>query len=207
MTILLLIRHGENDVMARRLAGRMPGVHLNEKGRKQAETLAQALKHAPLKAVYASPLERAYETALPLADLHGLEVTRAPELIEVDYGTWQGKTYKQMARTKLLKLVHEHASQVTFPGGESLVNTQQRAWEFVAKTAVQFGEKDALAFVTHGDVVRLVVAKALNMALDDFHRLAAFPASVSVVMMEEKTMMVVQVNQVAGWEWPEMVEK
>jgi probable phosphomutase (TIGR03848 family) len=203
MTYLLLIRHGENDVMARRLAGRMPGVHLNAKGRKQAETMAQALRHAPLKAIYASPLERAVETAIPVANLHGLEAVIAPELIEVDFGTWQGKTYKQLARMKLNKLVHEHPSQVTFPGGESLRSAQQRAWDFFIRTALQFGEQDALAFVTHGDIVRLAVAKALNMTLDDFHRLAAYPASVSVLVVEEKRTLVLQANQVAGWEWPE----
>jgi broad specificity phosphatase PhoE len=191
MTYLLLIRHGENDVMARRLAGRMPGVHLNAKGRKQAETMAQALRHAPLKAIYASPLERAVETAIPVANLHGLEAVIAPELIEVDFGTWQGKTYKQLARMK------------TFPGGESLRSAQQRAWDFFIRTALQFGEQDALAFVTHGDIVRLAVAKALNMTLDDFHRLAAYPASVSVLVVEEKRTLVLQANQVAGWEWPE----
>ena len=107
MTLLLLIRHGENDFMQRRLTGRTAGISLNAKGRQQAQTLADALTHAPIKAIYASPLERAVETAQPLALAHGLEIQIRPALIEVDYGRFQGRTYKQLARTNLWKVLME----------------------------------------------------------------------------------------------------
>ena len=118
-TLLLLIRHGENDVMYRRLAARLPDVHLNQRGREQAAALAQALTHAPIEAIYSSPLERAVETAQPLADARGLPVEIRSDLIEVNYGSWQGKTYAQLRRTNLWKTVHSTPSQVRFPDGEA----------------------------------------------------------------------------------------
>ena len=75
MTQIILIRHGENDYVKKdKLAGRLPGVHLNEKGQAQAKALAAGLKGEKLAAVYSSPLDRAIETAKPLARAQGLEV-------------------------------------------------------------------------------------------------------------------------------------
>ncbi|MRR31747.1 hypothetical protein EG834_15760 [bacterium] len=126
MTLLLLIRHGENDFMQRRLSGRTAGVSLNAKGRQQAQTLADALTHAPLRAIYASPLERAVETAQPLAMAHGLEIQIRQAMIEVDYGRFQGRTYKQLARTNLWIVLMETPSQIRFPEGETFAEVQQR---------------------------------------------------------------------------------
>src|SRR4030042_6073367 len=104
MPLFLLVRHGENDyVKARRLAGRLPGVHLNDKGRKQALQLAEKLAHAPVKAVYSSPLERAVETAQPIASVLGLEVILRPGLIETDVGEWQGQKNWKRRPQKLWK--------------------------------------------------------------------------------------------------------
>ncbi|MDX1437144.1 MAG: histidine phosphatase family protein, partial [Anaerolineales bacterium] len=91
MTTILLIRHAENDyVRTGRLAGRLPEVHLNERGRGQAEALAQQLRKVKISAVYSSPLERAMETAGPVARQAGQKVSRRPFLTEIDYGTWEG---------------------------------------------------------------------------------------------------------------------
>ncbi len=110
MTTVLLIRHGENNMVGKRLAGRLPGVHLNKKGREQAEQLAEVLCKAPIKAIYSSPLERAVETAEPLAKLLNLEILPAPGLVELAYGDWQGKTLKQFGR----------ASEGEFPLAQNL---------------------------------------------------------------------------------------
>ena len=126
MTTLLLIRHGENDTVGRKLTGRTPGVHLNEKGREQAAAVAQALGKAPIKAVYSSPMERAFETAQPTAEVLGLEVQLRPGLIEMDFGRFQGRTFKQLQRAKLWKEVLKKPSEGRFPDGESFVEAQQR---------------------------------------------------------------------------------
>ena len=87
MPIVFLVRHGENDFMKNKvLAGRIPGIHLNETGKKQAEQVAKQLKKFPITGIYSSPLERAYETAAPLANAMNLEVIKRDELLEVDYG-------------------------------------------------------------------------------------------------------------------------
>ena len=90
MPLLLLIRHGENDyVKTGKMAGRIPGVHLNEKGQKQARALADALTQVPIKAIYSSPLERAMETAAPIAESHKLTILQEPALMDTDIGKWQ----------------------------------------------------------------------------------------------------------------------
>lgn len=213
MTLILLIRHGENDVMHRRLAGRLPGVHLNENGRKQAQALARALEHAPIEAVYSSPLERALETAQPLAEARGLTVQIRPALSEVDYGDWQGRTYKQLRRARLWKTVQDDPASVRFPNGETLVEVQQRVIEELEHLArlhtrpTQEGQQQppeaVIAAVAHGDIIRLALAHYLNMAVNDFHRLTIFPASLSMIRLQpEQRPLVIHVNQIAGFSWP-----
>ena len=214
MTLLLLIRHGENDIMHRRLAGHRPGVHLNEKGRGQAQALTQALAHAPIAAVYSSPLERALETAAPLAETRGLQVEIRPALIDTNYGDWQWRTYKQLRRIKLWKTVLESPTQMRFPNGETIAEVQTRVINDLTALAslhqVEPGEEKEkkeeiiIAAVAHADVVRLALTHYLNMALDDFHRLVVFPASISMVHLpREGRPLVVHINQVAGYAWPE----
>ena len=211
MTLLLLIRHGENDVMQRHLTGRAPGVSLNGKGRQQAELLADALIHAPLKAVYSSPLERAIETAEPLALSRHLSVQVRPNLIEVDYGGFQGRTYKQLGRLKLWKALLENPSQIRFPGGETMAEVQQRvvadldtlAREWLTTDGDGKSEEHLIAIVAHADVIRLALAHYLNMALDDFLRLTVNPASLSIVQNDGSSRpKVICINQLPNFAWP-----
>src|SRR5512147_3121445 len=105
MPLLLLIRHGENEyVKTGKLAGRIPGVHLNEKGQKQAQALGKALMNVPIKAVYSSTLERAMETAGPIAESHKLTIIQEPDLMDTDIGRWQGRSLKVLRLTKLWKI-------------------------------------------------------------------------------------------------------
>jgi len=212
MTILLLIRHGENDVMLRRLTGRMPGVSLNEKGRSQAKELANALAHAPLKAVYSSPLERAVETAEPLAASHGLTVQVRPALIEVHYGEWQGRTYKQLNRLKKWQLLLKKPSSIRFPGGETMGEVQQRvvadletlAAEWQLQSESEEKTESIIAIVAHADVVRLALAHYLKMALNDFMRLYINSASVSILLHRgSERPRIISINQQAFFSWPE----
>ncbi len=205
-TLLLLIRHGENDVMYRRLAARLPDVHLNQKGRAQAAALAHALEKAPIQAIYSSPLERAIETAQPLAEARGLAIEVRSDLIEVDYGAWQGKTYAQLRRTKLWQLVHHAPSQAQFPSGESFPQIQARVVAELERL-IQPNGSDAervIAAVAHGDIIRLALAHYLAIGLDDFQRLYVSPASLSIVRFpKEGRPQVLTINQVAGYTWPE----
>ncbi len=201
MPTLLLIRHGDNEFIARnRLAGRLPGVHLNEKGRAQAQALAQLLAQAPLKAIYSSPMERAVETAQPLAVAKGLEVQIRPQLIELNYGNWQGRTFKQLGRIKLWKEVHDNPVGVRFPGGESFVEVQQRVSTELDAIAALHADDEMVACFSHGDVIRLAVAHYLQMPLNAYHRLAVFTASITVLVHNKDRVLLPHINQVAGFE-------
>jgi probable phosphoglycerate mutase len=184
MTLFLLIRHGENEMITQgRLPGRLPGVHLNERGRAQAEALAARLKEAPLKAVYSSPLERAQETAAPLAQAHGLEVTLRPGLIETDCGDWAGRPLKQLRRLKLWKVVQTQASAFTFPGGESFAQSQQRMVAELEALLAQHDPKDVIACVAHADPIKLAAAHYLGLPLDNFQRLLVGTGSITALYL------------------------
>jgi broad specificity phosphatase PhoE len=209
MPTLLLIRHGENDFVGKKLAGRMPGVHLNEHGRKQAEMVKEALCKAPLKAIYSSPMERAVETAQPLAAALGLEVQIRPGLIELDYGKFQGRTFKQLRRTKLWKDVQGNPVIVRFPNGESFIEAQQRVTAELEAIVALHGEEDVVACFTHGDVIRLTVARYLQMPLNAYQSLAANTVSITVLVRVKDQVFLPHINLVSGFEikLPEKKEK
>ena len=182
MPTILLIRHGENEyVKSGKLAGRLPGVHLNETRRTQAEALGESLAKLPLKAVYSSPLERTMETAAPIAAAHKLEVTPRPGLLEVDFGAWQDKTFKQLQRRKLWKTVQSQPARMRFPEGESFVEAQARMVEELETLAALHKPQDVFACVGHSDMIKLTVAYYLGLPLDLFQRLVVSPASISTL--------------------------
>lgn len=196
MSLVCLIRHGENDVMKTRLAGRLPGVHLNPAGRAQAEALAAAMEKKTVKAVFSSPLERALETAEPLARLLNLPVQPLPQLLEIHYGDWQGRTFKQLMRTRLWKTVQNAPASFQFPGGESFVDAQARAVWAVEMARAAVSENEAAVCVTHADIIRLAVAHYLNMGLNDFQRLSVAPASLTLIQFRAAAIpMVIKINQ------------
>lgn len=192
MTLLLLIRHADNDARRTQLVGRLPGIHLNARGQKQAEDLAQFLCGAPIQAVYSSPLERAVETAQPLAVVLNLPVQIDEGINETDYGEWQGRTFRQLKRLKGWQLVMKKPSQVRFPGGETLLEAQERTVTALEK--ISRGQEMVTIF-THADVIRLALAYYLNMPLDDYQRLSIRPASLSIIAVTNEMVQVVLMNQ------------
>lgn len=197
MTHLLLIRHGENEyTRAGKLAGWTKGVHLNEAGRKQAQALAERLGQAPIVAIYSSPLERARETAEPLARARGLKAQICAGLGEVRYGAWTGKSLKRLARTKLWQVVQRQPSAMEFPEGETLRAVQARAVEAVEEIArAHAKDKGLVAAVSHGDVIKLVVAYYLGMPLDLFQRLVIGTASVTALQLGRGHPTLVKLNE------------
>lgn len=181
MAVFLLIRHGQNDMVGEKLAGRLPDVHLNADGHAQARRLAAETAHLPLKAVYSSPLERALETAEPLAKLRGLPVEILPELIEIDFGDWQGRRLKQLKKGRLWKTVQSNPESFRFPHGESFQEAQARVAQALNALSEKHEQGDLLAVVAHSDVIRLAVAHFLGLSLDDFQRLRISTASVTVM--------------------------
>lgn len=194
MAITLLIRHGENDWVGKKLAGRLPGVHLNQNGLNQAQALAETLQNLPIKAIYSSPLERAMETAQPLARIKKMEISICDNLSEINFGDWQGKTIKQMRRLKLWETVQKHPSQMQFPNGESFIAAQNRLVDCITQISENHDPFDLVACFSHSDAIRLLVAHFLNIPLDSFQRIHINTASISTIMLSKEHISVPFVN-------------
>lgn len=199
MPLVLLIRHGENDfVKTGRAAGRLPGVHLNARGGAQAAALAGALAKPRLTAVYSSPLERARETAAPLAKAHGLKVHIRRDLQETDLGEWQGRLLKDMRREKSWKVLQQAPSRFRFPGGESIPEQQLRLAKQIEAICAGHGPKDVIACVSHADPIKLIIAHYLGLPLDQYQRLSVDTASVSTLFIGEAGAQLLNLNWRAG---------
>jgi probable phosphoglycerate mutase len=186
MPLFLLIRHGENEyVKTGRMAGRLPGVHLNEKGRAQAQALADKLVDAPIKAIYSSPLERAVETAEPLATALSLEICQRPGLMETDIGEWQGQKVKGLSRLKIWRTVQRNPSIFRFPGGETFAEAQHRIVHELAGIAAQHDPKDIVACFSHSDPIKMAVAFFIGLPLDLFQRLSVSTGSITALYIGE----------------------
>ncbi len=200
MTTFLLIRHGENDFTGKRLIGRLSGVHLNDCGRKEARAIAEHLNHQELTAIYSSPLERAMETAEPLSQSLSLPIIPCDDLMEVDFGQWQGLTAKEMHRRKLFKLIQDKPSLVEFPGGESYTAAQQRVLSTLAKITDNYPEKARIACFSHCDIIRLAVAGWIGLPLDSFQRLTVQTGSVTILELDQGKSSLKLLNYLPGRE-------
>ena len=184
MPILLLIRHGENDfVKENRLPGRRPGIHLNKHGQEQAAALTESLQKMPIRAIYASPLERAVETAEPLARALGLEIQLRPGLLDTNVGEWEGLLIKKLRKLPLWKQVQEQPSEVRFPGGEAFLELQERLVSEIEAIRAAHKQKDLVAVVFHCDPIKLVLAHYIGLPLNSFQKLGVAPGSVSILMI------------------------
>ena len=197
MPLLLLIRHGENDyVKSSKMAGRIPGIHLNEQGRKQAQALGEALKDFPITAIYSSPLERAMETAEPIAEARKLEITQEPDLMDTNIGKWEGKSWKVLSLTKAWKIVQNAPSRFRFPEGESFAEAQLRyanALERIVKK--HHRPKDIIAVIFHADPIKLAISHFLGLPLDHFQRLSCNTGSLTMLHVSEAGANLVKLNQ------------
>lgn len=203
MPVVLLIRHGENDYVKQgRLPGRKPGIHLNEKGHAQAQALAEKLKEAPIKAVYSSPLERAVETARPIAAAVGLEVIPRAGLIETEVGDWQDKKLKGLARLKAWRRVMITPSRFQFPGGEGFADAQERIRREIESLCAMHDPKDLIVCVSHADPIKLAVAFYLGLPIDLFQRLSISPASISALMIGEYGSRLLTLNYDLSFNFP-----
>ena len=199
MPIVLLVRHGENEYIREgRLAGRLPGVHLNERGRAQSQTLAERMAGEPIKAVYSSPLERALETAEPIAKALGFEVSPCPSLIETDYGEWQDRKLEELSRLNLWRSVQQTPSLVQFPGGESFVDCQERIRQGIEGLCAQHDPKATIVCVSHADPIKLAVAYFIGLPLDSFQHLNVNPASITALHLDSAGNQLLTLNSEAG---------
>ena len=198
MATLLLVRHGLTSMTGPVLAGWTPGIHLDDRGREQAVALAERLREVPLAAVVSSPLERCQETAAAIAVGRDVEPATDERLGECRYGDWTGQELKKLAKDPLWKVVQAHPSAAAFPGGEALRDTQARAVDAVREHNAELGEDATWLAVSHGDVIKAVVADALGAHLDMFQRIQIDPCSLTVIRYTTLRPFVVRVNDVGG---------
>lgn len=187
MATLILVRHGRSTAnTAGVLAGRTPGVHLDERGAAQAAALPARLAALPVAAAVSSPLERCRETLQPLLDARpGLALETDERISECDYGDWSGRKLGELADHPLMEIVQQHPSAAAFPGGESMRAMQDRAVAAVrdwnARIEAAHGEHAVYVMCSHGDIIKSLVADALGMHLDLFQRIQVEPCSVTAV--------------------------
>jgi probable phosphomutase (TIGR03848 family) len=205
MATVILARHGRTTANATGvLAGRSKGVHLDERGEEQARLAAERLSGLPLAAVVSSPLERCRETARAIARLqgNGTKVVAERGLLECDYGAWTGRELKVLAKEPLWKTVQSHPSAAAFPDGEAMTDMSARGvrairrWD--ARVEAEHGPEAVWVAVSHGDVIKAILADALGIHLDAFQRIVVDPASLSVVRYTALRPFVVSMNTSAG---------
>ncbi|MFL5532592.1 MAG: histidine phosphatase family protein [Gemmatimonadales bacterium] len=200
MTTFLLIRHALCDPVGRLIAGRLTGVHLNESGKQQALKLAERLSQLSLTALYSSPLERAIETAQPIAALNRLEILPAPGFNEVDFGSWTGKTIAELEPLPEWRRFNEFRSAGRIPAGESMAEVLSRCLGELERLRKRHPQPGTLvAVVSHGDVLRMLVTHALGMPSDLIHRIELSPASVTALEVEDYGSRLLLLNGTGGW--------
>ena len=197
-TLVLLVRHALTRTTGAVLQGRAPGVHLSDDGRRQADGVAGRLAAFPkIGAVYASPLERARETAAPIARARGCAVRIERELTELDVGAWTGRSLKRLSRKPEWQAVQRHPSGFRFPGGESFVEMQTRIVGALARV-VERHPASVVVVVSHADPIKAVVAHAIGAHLDLFQRIAIAPASITAIVYRSEGPLVLTLNSMDG---------
>jgi probable phosphomutase (TIGR03848 family) len=180
LVTVFLIRHGTTARVGKGLTGWLPGHSLDENGRKQADELASRLANAPFTAIYSSPLERACETAAPLARRLGLEVRIREEFGEVRFGDWQGKDFIEIERDPRWSPFNSYRSFTRAPGGEMMLQTQARMVRGLLDL-VEAHANETVAVFSHADAIKSALMHFLGIPLDFHIRLEILPASVSVI--------------------------
>ena len=218
-TLVLLVRHGTTPTTGKVLPGRAAGLHLADAGRTEAETVAERIaawmESAPrqprrnpstakvsavapaVAAVYASPLERAQETAAPIAARLGLEVTTEEGLIECDFGQWTGAELKVLRKLPEWTTVQRYPSGFCFPGGEAFTGMRAR----MARTIQGFCQRhpgQTIVAVSHADPIKCAVSDALGTHLDLFQRIVVSPCSVTAISYQATGPVVLAVNSTGG---------
>jgi probable phosphomutase (TIGR03848 family) len=195
-TTVLFVRHGQTATTGKVLPGRAPGLHLADEGRRQAQAVADRIGGMKnVDAVYASPLERARETAAPIAKRLGLRVAVERTLNECDFGEWTGGELKALMKRPEWRTIQRYPTGFRFPGGESFAEMQVRMVNAVERLRERHPGKTVVA-VSHADPIKAAVATAVGTPLDLFQRIVISPCSVTAVAYSTEGPTVLTVNSV-----------
>jgi probable phosphomutase (TIGR03848 family) len=201
MARIVLLRHAHSVANEKNLlAGRTPGIALSKTGRDQALLLVNRLGAITFDEIAVSPMQRCRETIDPwLTSSNGKSrVITDDSISEVDYGSWSGKSLASLRRKSQWKVVQDFPSQMVFPEGESLLEMQGRALSGFYRLNSVKGKGPRL-LVSHGDVIKSIVAHCLGMHLDQFQRLVIEPASITIIDTDNGMSRLVRFNDAKGF--------
>lgn len=196
-TTIILVRHGAHGHLGRVLTGRMPGVPLAEAGRAQAERVASRLAGEAIAALYSSPMERARETAEPIARALGLEVETCEALNEIEFGDWTGLSFDGLDADPRWHAWNRGRADGCPPGGEPMAAVQERACREVETWRGRHPDAAVVA-VSHADVVKAVVCRFLGLSLDRHDAFEIGPASLTTLVAWEGGGKVMRLNEAAA---------
>ena len=200
MTAFFLIRHASCDGLGRTLWGRTPGICLNEEGRLQARQLAERFEGMKFDAIYSSPLERALETAEPIARGMKLEVRKSEALNEIDFGEWSGKTFEELHSDERWRHFNSRRSTASVPSGESFLEVQNRVVKKIDRLTREHRE-GRVAIISHADPIKALVGYFASTPIDLIQRIEISPGSVSVISIDEENVTLLAINNRAKlWE-------
>jgi probable phosphoglycerate mutase len=192
-TVVLLIRHAQTDAVGEWLAGRGVDVPLNQAGRAQSERLRARLSATDIAAVYSSPMQRAIETAMPIARERSLRVEPQVDLVEIDFGEWTGSHLAALSSDPRWTRFNRLRSMAAIPNGERAVDAQARIVRALDDAHVKHPNA-TVAFVTHSDVIRLAVLHVAGAPIDFIHRFEIAPASITALALEDDSARLLYVN-------------
>jgi probable phosphoglycerate mutase len=198
MSVFLLIRHGWTDLVGQVIPGRLPGVPLNATGRNQAQKLAVQLASVPIGIICSSPLERAMETAAPIAAGLGLQVRIIPDFTEIEFGDWSGRKLSDLEGEPRWHRFNSFRSGTRPPGGELMTEVQSRMVAQMEGLREQ-APGAMIAVVSHGDPIKTAIAHYAGIPIDLMLRMEISPASVSILAVDDSGSRLLGVNYTMEW--------
>ena len=206
MTTILLIRHGENDFLGKYLPGHLAFIHLNEAGKAQAFLVADSLKNIPITSIVSSPLERAVETAEPLAKMLGLTIDLEPGFIEMNTGAWTGKNFPEIKKDPLWEKLRSDPENYGFPEGEGFGAAQQRLWATLQQVVEKQPEHAIVAIFSHSDCIKLMLTSAMDVPLKRYYSFGVDTASMSVLVFRKNRIYLDGQNLRLPYQWKPSVK-
>jgi probable phosphoglycerate mutase len=193
MTKFLLIRHATTNAVGKSLSGRLPGIDLNDAGRAQAQLLGERMRNLPISAIYSSPLERAVQTAAPIASALDLSCNIAEDFLEIDFGNWTNRRFAELENDADFKRFNSFRSGTRIPGGETMQEAQSRILRGLERLTFDH-PGETVAVVSHSDMIKSAVAFYAGIHLDMFQRIEISPASISVVEIYDDFARILSLN-------------
>jgi broad specificity phosphatase PhoE len=190
-----LVRHAAHDNVGAFLAGRTPGIRLGAEGQAQAARLAQRLSRESFGAIYASPLERAEETAAAISAASHVPVERAEALNEVDFGLWSNQTFEELDGDPAWRRWNEWRSLSRTPAGETILDVQRRVVDLLLRLRDRKPDMTAV-LVSHADVIRAAIGHVLGLSIDNLQRIEVSPGSVSTLLLGDWGGRLLSLNEV-----------